>query len=198
LARRRNPKSAVVASARGPRAGCSSPPPKPTAATGKAAGGPRAQRIGAAEHRRLWVGARTRALRELTHRVCSNETNAVSGVSYAVRPKAEERREPAAQRRASLCAAPAARPSRCKLGRWSKRIADARQPPQPVEMGRPDCAFHLGFTSRRRPRPPSASTRRCSPWRFSRRPRSTSAARRHASRRARSPRRPASLQLRST
>jgi hypothetical protein len=85
-----------------------------TATTCKAMGGPRAQRIGAAEHRRFWVGACTHALRELTHRVCSNATSAASGVSYAVRPKGEEHREPAAQRRASLCAAHAARPSPCE------------------------------------------------------------------------------------
>ena len=65
-----------------------------TTATRKALVGPRAQRIGAAEHRRLWVGVRTRALRKLIRRVCLNETNAVSAVSYAARPGVEEHREP--------------------------------------------------------------------------------------------------------
>ncbi len=40
---------------------------------------------------RVSVGARTRALRQLTHRICSSETNAVSEASYAVRPKPEHR-----------------------------------------------------------------------------------------------------------
>mgnify|MGYP006333094343 CR=1 FL=1 len=63
--------------------------------TGKAARGAQAGRIGAAEERRSEVGARTRALRELTHRVCSNATSAASEVSYAVRPKGEYRSAPA-------------------------------------------------------------------------------------------------------
>jgi hypothetical protein len=96
------------------RASVSSPRRRRTAATGKAAGGPRAQRIGAAEECCLWVGACTHALREHTHRVCSSATNAVSAASYAVRPKGEYRRAPVAQRRASLCAAHAACPSPCK------------------------------------------------------------------------------------
>ncbi len=58
-----------------------------TTATGKALVGPRAQRIGAAEHRRLWVGVRTRTLRKLIRRVCLSETNAVSAASYAARPR---------------------------------------------------------------------------------------------------------------
>jgi hypothetical protein len=37
------------------------------------------------------VGARPRALRQLTHRICSSATNAVSEESYAVRPKPEHR-----------------------------------------------------------------------------------------------------------
>jgi hypothetical protein len=37
------------------------------------------------------VGARSRALRELTHRICSSATNAVSEASYAVRPTPEHR-----------------------------------------------------------------------------------------------------------
>ena len=120
-----------------------------TADTGKAMGGPRAQCIGAAEQRRLWVGACTHALRELTHRVCSSATNAVSEASYAVRPKAEERRAPVAQRRAILCAAPAARPSPCKHARWRERIADARKQP-PWAASEDSCweAFHPSAASR--------------------------------------------------
>jgi hypothetical protein len=40
------------------------------------------------------VGARTRALRELTHRICPSATNAVSAASYAVQPRGEHRSEP--------------------------------------------------------------------------------------------------------
>jgi hypothetical protein len=42
---------------------------------------------------RVSVGARTRALRQLTHRICSSATNAVSAASYAVRPIPEHRSE---------------------------------------------------------------------------------------------------------
>jgi hypothetical protein len=104
------------------------PPPR-TIVSRKAAGGLRAQRIGAAEHRRLWVGARTHALREHTHRVCSSATSAASEVSYAVRPDAEEHRAPVAQQRASLCAAHEARPSPCLHRPQRKRIADTGQQP---------------------------------------------------------------------
>jgi hypothetical protein len=117
--------------------GVSSPRGMRTVVPGKAAGGPRAQRIGAAEHRRLWVGACTHALRELAHRVCSSATNEVSEASYAVRPEAEERREPVAQRRASLCAVPAARPSPCLHRQSSQRIADADQAPRRADSRSP-------------------------------------------------------------
>jgi hypothetical protein len=43
------------------------------------------------EERSVGVGARTRALRELTHRVCLNATSAASEVSYAMRPQREHR-----------------------------------------------------------------------------------------------------------
>ena len=46
---------------------CVAPNTDPVA--GKAPGGAQAGRIGAAEERRLWVGARTRALRDLTCRI---------------------------------------------------------------------------------------------------------------------------------
>jgi hypothetical protein len=48
-------------------------------------------RLCGGEEHRVSVGARTRALRQLTHRICSSETNAVSEASYAVRPKPEHR-----------------------------------------------------------------------------------------------------------
>ena len=101
-----------------------------TTATGKALVGPRAQRMGAAEHRRLWVGVRTRTLRQPIRRVCLNETNAVSAGSYAARPRVEEHRGPVAQRRASLCAVPAARPKPCKHATQRRRTADAGKQPQ--------------------------------------------------------------------
>ncbi len=40
---------------------------------------------------RVSVGARTRALRQLTRRICSSAANAVSAASYAARPKPEHR-----------------------------------------------------------------------------------------------------------
>ncbi len=67
---------------------------------------------GAACKARAEVGARTRALRDLTHRECSSATNAVSAASFAVRPQTEHRREPSrseGERRLSPdCAPPAA------------------------------------------------------------------------------------------
>ncbi len=66
---------------------------------------------GAACKARAEVGARTRALRDLTHRECSSATNAVSAASFAVRPQTEHRRAPCAQRgRATL--EPRLRPAR--------------------------------------------------------------------------------------
>ena len=58
--------------------------------------------LGAAEKHRAEVGARTRALRELTHRECLSAANEVSEASFAVRPQTEHRRAPVAKRRASL------------------------------------------------------------------------------------------------
>jgi hypothetical protein len=48
-------------------------------------------RLCGGEEHRVSVGARSRALRDLTHRICLSETNAVSAASYAVRPKLEHR-----------------------------------------------------------------------------------------------------------
>ena len=56
-----------------------------------AAGGCAQARLCGGEERRVSVGARSRALRQLTHRICSSATNAVSEASYAVRPKSEHR-----------------------------------------------------------------------------------------------------------
>ncbi len=42
---------------------------------------------------RVSVGARTRALRQLTRRICSSAANEVSAASYAARPKPEHRSE---------------------------------------------------------------------------------------------------------
>jgi hypothetical protein len=57
----------------------------------QAVGGCAVARLCGGEEHRVSVGARTRALRELTHRICSSATNAVSEASYAVRPTPEHR-----------------------------------------------------------------------------------------------------------
>jgi hypothetical protein len=57
----------------------------------KAVGGGAAVRLCGGEEHRDSVGACTHALRQLTHRVCSSETNAVSEASYTVRPNPEHR-----------------------------------------------------------------------------------------------------------
>ncbi len=67
------------------------------------------------EERRLEGGARTRALRHLTHGVCSNAANEVSVVSYAVRPQAEHRSGVGAKRRPPQPALPAGTPWRDAL-----------------------------------------------------------------------------------
>jgi hypothetical protein len=64
-----------------------------TAVPRQAVGGCAVARLCGGEEHRVSVGARTRALRQLTHRLCSSETNAVSEASYAVRPKPEHRSE---------------------------------------------------------------------------------------------------------
>ncbi len=101
---------------------------------GRGAGGAN----GAAEKHRAEVGARTRALRDLTHRECSSATNAVSAASFAVRPQTEHRREPSrseGERRLSPdCAPPAAllahqpRPSAFADDRERTQRADSRHP----------------------------------------------------------------------
>jgi hypothetical protein len=57
----------------------------------QAVGGCAEARLCGGEERRVSVGARTRALRELTRRNCSSATNAVSEASFAARPKPEHR-----------------------------------------------------------------------------------------------------------
>jgi hypothetical protein len=57
----------------------------------QAVGGCAVARLCGGEEHRVSVGARTRALRQLTHRICSSATNAVSEASYAVRPEPEHR-----------------------------------------------------------------------------------------------------------
>jgi hypothetical protein len=57
----------------------------------QAVGGCALARLCGGEERRVSVGARTRALRELTRRICSSATNAVSEASHAARPKPEHR-----------------------------------------------------------------------------------------------------------
>ncbi len=59
----------------------------------KAVGGCAVARLCGGEERRVSVGARTRALRQLTRRICSSAANAVSAASYAARPKPEHRSE---------------------------------------------------------------------------------------------------------
>jgi hypothetical protein len=65
--------------------------PKEQVVLSQAVGGCAVARLCGGEEHRVSVGARTRALRELTHRICSSATNAVSEASYAVRPKPEHR-----------------------------------------------------------------------------------------------------------
>jgi hypothetical protein len=65
--------------------------PKKQSVPRQAVGGWAVARLCGGEERRVSVGARTRALPHLTHRICSSETNAVSEASYAVRPKPEHR-----------------------------------------------------------------------------------------------------------
>jgi hypothetical protein len=57
----------------------------------QAVGGCAVARLCGGEEHRVSVGARTRALRELTRRNCSSATNAVSEASFAARPKPEHR-----------------------------------------------------------------------------------------------------------
>jgi hypothetical protein len=57
----------------------------------QAVGGCALARLCGGEEHRVSVGARTRALRELTRCDCSSETNAVSEASFAARPKPEHR-----------------------------------------------------------------------------------------------------------
>jgi hypothetical protein len=57
------------------------------------AGGCAAARLCGGEEHRALVGARTRALRELTRGRCPSVTNEVSGASSAARPKPEHRSE---------------------------------------------------------------------------------------------------------
>ncbi len=57
----------------------------------QAVGGCAVARLCGGEERRVSVGARTRALRELTRCECPSATNAVSGASFAARPKPEHR-----------------------------------------------------------------------------------------------------------
>jgi hypothetical protein len=57
----------------------------------QAVGGCAVVRLCGGEEQRVSVGARTRALRELTRRNCSSATNAVSAASFAARPKPEHR-----------------------------------------------------------------------------------------------------------
>ena len=66
-------------------------PNRTVGALRKAVGGCAVACLCGGEERRDSVGACTHALRELTHRVCPNETSAASEVSYAVRPNPEHR-----------------------------------------------------------------------------------------------------------
>jgi hypothetical protein len=65
--------------------------PKEPSVPRQAVGGCAVVRLCGGEEHRVSVGARTRALRQLTHRICPSATNAVSEASYAVRPKPEHR-----------------------------------------------------------------------------------------------------------
>ncbi len=69
---------------------CVLPLPR-TAVPRQAVGGCARARLCGGEERRVLVGVRTRTLRQLTHRICSSATNAVSEASYAVRPTPEHR-----------------------------------------------------------------------------------------------------------
>jgi hypothetical protein len=93
------------------------------------------------EERSPGVGARTRALPQLTRRVCLNATSAASAVSYAARPQAEYRSEPAQP--ASQPQPHSGRPQALPA-----RFAHALPPPQfqrqtqiaSSEFSAPDCA----------------------------------------------------------
>jgi hypothetical protein len=66
------------------------PLPRTTVPRQAVGGCARARLCGGEEHR-VSVGARTRALRKLTHRICSSATSKASEESYAVRPKPAHR-----------------------------------------------------------------------------------------------------------
>jgi hypothetical protein len=75
---------------------CHSPSSPRTIVLRKAWGRPVPGCVGDGEERSPGVGARTRALRRLTRRICSSVANAVSAASYAARPQGEYRSAPRA------------------------------------------------------------------------------------------------------
>ncbi len=77
-------------------AACHSTLPPSTIVPCKAWGRPVPGCVGDGEERSPGVGARTRALRELTRRICPSAANAVSEASYAARPQGEYRSAPCA------------------------------------------------------------------------------------------------------
>jgi hypothetical protein len=84
--------------------------------------------VGDGEERSPGVGARTRALRQLTRRNCPNATSAASAVSFAARPQGEYRSAPCAAGRRLRSPAPAGR-NPCIRHTTSKALAfaDRRQ-----------------------------------------------------------------------
>jgi hypothetical protein len=86
------------------------------------------------EERSPGVGARTRALRELTRRNCPSATNAVSEASFAARPQGEYRSVPCAAGRRIRTPAPAG-PMPCihhTAGKalYSRTVANAHNGPR--------------------------------------------------------------------
>jgi hypothetical protein len=101
----------------------------------KAWGRPALGCVGDGEERSPGVGARTRALRELTRRNCPSATNAVSEASFAARPQGEYRSEPCAAGRRIRTPAPAG-PMPCikhTAGEalYSRTLANSHNEPTP-------------------------------------------------------------------
>jgi hypothetical protein len=89
----RAPHGALLGREPGSMPGLSPSPNKEPTSPRKAVGRWAGARLCGGEERKVSVGARTRALRNLTRRGCSSATNAVSEASSAARPKPEHRSE---------------------------------------------------------------------------------------------------------
>ncbi len=97
----------------------------------QAVGGCVVARLCGGEEHRVSVGARTRALPQLTHRICLSETSKTSEESYAVRPKPEHR---------SAVGAPLAPTAAVARHRAPARSLGARQHVDSADLQRPQRA----------------------------------------------------------